>query len=68
MYLRIGANEKQIRGRRVILPVNTVDTYDLPVDVAQRIGATPHDAEFLHLTYLYHMMLNGIEIVTEITE
>lgn len=68
MYLRIGANEKQIRGRRVILPVNTVETYDLPVSVAQQIGATPHDGDFLHLTFLYHMMLNGVEIVTEITE
>jgi hypothetical protein len=68
MFLRIEANEKQIRGRRVILPVNTVDTYDLPVEVAQRIGAVPHDADFLHLTFLYSMMLNGVEIVTEITE
>jgi nicotinamidase-related amidase len=68
MFLRLEANEKQIRGRRVILPVNTVDTYDLPVAVAEKIGAAPHDADFLHLTFLYSMMLNGVEIVTEITE
>lgn len=67
MVLRTEANEKQIRGRRVILPVNTVDTYDLPVEVAQQIGATPHDGDFLHLTFLYSMMLNGVEIVSEIT-
>jgi nicotinamidase-related amidase len=66
MFLRTEANEKQIRGRRVILPVNTVDTYDLPVQVAEKIGAVPHDADFLHLTFLYSMMLNGVEIVTEI--
>jgi nicotinamidase-related amidase len=68
MYVRLMANQEQMHGVRVILPVNTVDTYDLPVDVAQRIGAVPHDAEFLHLVFLYHMMLNGVEIVTEITD
>ena len=66
MYLRTSSNENQHKGVRVILPVNCVDTYDLPVDTANEIGATPHDAEFLHLVFLYHMMLNGIEIVTEI--
>jgi nicotinamidase-related amidase len=67
MYLRISANENQRRGIRVILPVDCVDTYDLPVDRAKQIGAVPHDAELLHLIFLYHMQLNGIEIVTEIT-
>ncbi|MBZ0291899.1 MAG: isochorismatase family protein [Anaerolineae bacterium] len=67
MYMRLRANENQMRGVRVILPVSTVDTYDLPVETAQEIGAVPHDATFLHLVFLYHMMLNGIEIVTEIT-
>lgn len=66
MHIRIRANENQMHGVRLILPVNTVDTYDLPVDTAQEIGAIPHNAEFLHLTFLYHMMLNGVEIVKEI--
>ena len=67
-FLRTTANENQRAGIRVIVPLNTVDTYDLPVDVALRIGATPHDAEILHLIFLYSMMLNGVEIVSEITE
>ncbi|MBI5666548.1 MAG: cysteine hydrolase [Chloroflexi bacterium] len=66
MHLRLSANQHQRRGWRVILPVNTVDTYDMPVDRARELGIVPHDAEFLHLVFLYHMMLNGIEIVTEI--
>lgn len=66
LYMRLRANENQIRGVRVILPVNAVDTYDLPVETAQEIGTVPHDATFLHLAFLYHMMLNGVEIVTEI--
>jgi len=68
MHIRISANQNQVEGVRVILPVNAVDTYDLPVNIAQEIGAIPHDGQFLHLVFLYHMMLNGVEIATEITE
>ncbi len=67
MYLRLRANQHQMQGVRVIVPVNTVDTYDLPVEAAGEIGAVPHNAEFLHTVFLYHMMLNGIEVCTEIT-
>ena len=67
MYLRTAANENQQRGVRIILPEDCVDTYDLPVATAQQIGATPHGAEMLHLIFLYHMMLNGIEVVSTIT-
>lgn len=66
MHVRLRANQNQHRGVRVILPVNTVDTYDMNVETAQQIGAVPHDAEFLHLVFLYHMMLNGVEVFTEI--
>src|SRR5262249_16606445 len=67
MHMRLWANQNQQRGVRVVLPVDTVDTYDMPVATAKELGIVPHDAEFLHLVFLYHMMLNGIEIVTEIT-
>ncbi|MBZ0283526.1 MAG: isochorismatase family protein [Anaerolineae bacterium] len=67
MHLRTSANERQIQGQRIILPVDCVDTYDLPVDTALKIGATPHDGELLHHVFLYHMMLNGVEVVTKIT-
>jgi nicotinamidase-related amidase len=67
MHMRLSANQNQQRGVRVILPVNTVDTYDLPVERARELGVIPHDADFLHLVFLYSMMLNGVEIVTEIT-
>ena len=68
MHLRLSANQNQQRGTRVIVPVNCVDTYDMPVETAKQLGIVPHDAEFLHLVFLYHMMLNGVEIFTEITE
>lgn len=67
MFLRVRANAIQSTETRVIVPANAVDTYDLPVGVAKEIGATPHDAELLHLIFLYHMMLNGVEVVAAIT-
>lgn len=66
IHLRTRANQSQHRRARVILPVNCVDTYDLPVDVAQRIGAVPHDGDLLHSVFLYSMMLNGVDVVSEL--
>lgn len=62
MHLRLDANARQLK-RRVILPANCVETYDLPVEVAKQIGAMPHDGELLHIIFLYHMALNSIEVV-----
>jgi hypothetical protein len=36
------------------------------VDVARRLGGLPHAGDLLHLIFLYHMALNGIEIVREV--
>lgn len=65
MYLRLRANAHQHQ-HRVVVPVNGVDTYDLPVEAAQAIGAVPHDAELLHRVFLYSMVLNGVEVVRAI--
>jgi len=62
MSLRLGANALNLR-QRVIVPVDCVDTYDLPVSAAAEIGAVPHDGDLLHYVFLYSMMLNGVEIV-----
>jgi nicotinamidase-related amidase len=67
MNMRTWANQNQLRDARIVLPVNTVDTYDLPVKTATELGIVPHDATFLHLVFLYNMMQNGVEIFTEIT-
>lgn len=65
MHLRTRANAAN-RQVRVIVPADAVDTYDLPVEAASRTGALPHDGELLHLIFLYHMQLNGIEVVAAI--
>jgi nicotinamidase-related amidase len=65
MFLRLDANARQIQ-RRVIVPANCVDTYDLPVGAAQQAGIPAHPGEFFHTMFLYHMALNGIEVVASI--
>ena len=67
MHLRLRANALNLRDTRVILPVDGVDTFDIPVDVAQEIGAMPHHGDLMHLIFLFSMAQNGIEIVSEVT-
>jgi nicotinamidase-related amidase len=67
MHLQVYANAYQLR-RRVIVPSDCVDTYDLPVEAARRSGIFPHDADLLNLIFLYHMALNGIEVVARIVD
>ncbi|MFQ5612557.1 MAG: cysteine hydrolase family protein [Anaerolineae bacterium] len=65
MHLKLRGNAAN-RKVRVILPVDCVDTYDLPVETAHEIGAVPHDGDLLHHVFLYSMMLNGIEVVARV--
>lgn len=66
MYLRLRANALQSANVRVVLPVDCVQTYDVPVAVAREIGAVPHDGDLLHLIFLYSLMLNGVQVVAGI--
>ncbi len=65
MFLRLDANERQVK-RNVILPENCVQTYDMPIDKAQKIGAFAHPGDLMHGFFLYHMALNGIKVVKSI--
>jgi hypothetical protein len=65
MHLRLDANARQLR-RRVIVPTDCVETYDLPVAIARGIGAVPHNADLLHRVFLYSMMLNGVEVMASL--
>ena len=66
MYLRLRANAHQRSSDRVVLPVDCVDTYDLSVETAQQLGAFPHHGDLLHLIFLYHMALNGVQVVASL--
>jgi len=65
MHLRLDANAHQLN-RRVIVPVNCVDTYDMPLERAEKFGSVPHPADFVHAVFLHNMLLNGVEIASKI--
>lgn len=65
MHLRLDANARQI-SRRVIVPEDCVQTYDMPVEQALQAGIMPHPGDLLHSVFLYHMALNGVEVVSKI--
>jgi nicotinamidase-related amidase len=62
MHLKLYANAYD-RPLRVIMPENAVQTYDMPLATAQELNVLPHNGAVLHLLSLYHMRLNGIEVV-----
>lgn len=62
MQLRLDANARQL-SRRVIVPENCVQTYDRPVEVAKAQGGFAHPGDLLHAVFLYHMALNGVEVI-----
>jgi nicotinamidase-related amidase len=62
MQLRLDANAHQ-QARRVIVPADCSDTYDYSIEAATAQGGLPHPAGLMHAIFLYHMALNGIEIV-----
>jgi nicotinamidase-related amidase len=67
MHLRLRANALNRAPFDVIVPANAVDTYDLPPERAVEIGAFAHPGDFFHQVFLYHMALNGIRVVRELT-
>jgi len=64
LHLKLYANAHNLK-IRVIVPENAVQTYDMPVETANEIGVLPHEGDFMHLVFMYHMRLNGVEIVRE---
>jgi nicotinamidase-related amidase len=65
MFLRLLANARGYEWD-VILPAEAVETYDLPLDVARQIGAPAHPGDFFHVVFLYHMKLNGVNVISGI--
>ena len=63
--LKLAANQADLP-MRVVAPVDTIQTYDLPVEVAAAVGAMPHDGDLLHDIFLYHLVLTGMEVVSHV--
>ncbi len=66
MYLRMRANALNINDYSVIVPMNAVDTFDIPHTAAES-ASNAHPADFFHDVFLYHMAQNGIDVVTLIS-
>jgi nicotinamidase-related amidase len=66
MHLRLRANAFNRRDVRVILPIDGVDTFDIPVDVAEELDIMPHHADLMHLIFLHSMAENGVEVVASV--
>jgi len=62
MYLRLRGNQFRL-DYEAIVPENCVDTFDISLSEAGQRGILPHDADLLHLLFLYHMALNDIVVV-----
>jgi nicotinamidase-related amidase len=67
MYLRVRANAFNLKPFEVIVPVDCVDTYDLPASTAAESGAMPHPGEFFHEVLLYHLGLNDVRVVQSLS-
>ncbi len=67
MSIKMIANANNLKVN-VIVPENCVETYDTSVKTAQSLKIMPHDGNLIHTMFLYHMKLNGIEVVKELLE
>ena len=65
LHLKVYADAYNLK-RKVIVPADSVDTFDIPVATAKKLKIMPHDGQFLHKVFLYHMRLNGVEVVKKI--
>ena len=65
MALKLRSNAEQL-GHRVIVPVDCVDTFDIPVELARTLGAEPHDGNLYHALFLHSMAINGVDVVATI--
>lgn len=63
LALRNDANARRAQDVSIIMPEECVDTYDMPVELAQQVGAMPHPGDLMHAVFLNHMALNGISVV-----
>lgn len=66
MPLKLRANQLN-KNVNIIVAKNCIATYDLPVKLAKKLNAFPHNGDLLDNIFIYHMALNGIIVVKSIT-
>ncbi|HSV72751.1 MAG TPA: isochorismatase family cysteine hydrolase [Chthonomonadales bacterium] len=62
MHLKLTANVRNAMDP-VVVPADCVATYDVPVEQARQLGIPAHPGDFFHAVFLYHMHLNGVQVV-----
>lgn len=65
LHLKFRANAAD-RPDTVLIPVDCVATYDIPLSVAQQLDIPAHPAPLYHALFLYSMAQNGIQIVSHL--
>jgi nicotinamidase-related amidase len=66
MHLRVRANALGLQDFEVIVPVDCVQTFDIP-ERADLPPGVAHPGDFFHDVFLYHLASNNIRIVSSIT-
>ena len=67
IYFRARANVLADPDARILVPAECVQTYDFSLAEANNTGGMPHHGDLLHSIFLYHMALNGVEVVSRLT-
>lgn len=62
MGIRLLANEKNA-DVQVVVPISHVRTYDMTIAQAEQFQILAHDAEMMDTMFLYHMQLNGVQVL-----
>lgn len=62
MGIRLLANELNT-DIQVVVPISHVRTYDMTISQAEQLQILAHDAEMMDTMFLYHMQLNGVQIL-----
>jgi len=63
MHLRLRANTLGLPSYRVIVPADAVQTFHISVPIARASGTLSHVGDHFQFTFLYHLALNGVEVV-----
>ena len=66
LHVTLRANALHLN-QRITVPADCVETFHLSVADARAVGVLPHDGDLMHLVFLYHMALNGVNVVRRVT-
>ena len=66
MHLQVLGNAYNMQELKVIVSANAVNTYDLPMVMALRMGVYAPPGGFFDMVFFCHMAINGCRVVREV--